>query len=74
MLGIGSGPANTKAVIGEERILALVLEFTLIWISIKLAAESFFLWSMVLGVYIFKRGGRKWFHYVIKIRVEIEVT
>lgn len=74
MLYIGSGLANTKPVIGEERILAWLSEFTLIWISIKLAVESFFLWNMVLKVYIFKIGGRKWSHCVIKIRVEIEVT
>lgn len=60
---IGSSPANTKAGIGEERALAWSLEFTLIRLSIKLAAESFFLWNMVLEVYIFKRGGRKWLHY-----------
>lgn len=70
---IGLGSVNIKVVIGEERILVWSLEFILIWIFIKLVAESFFLWNMVLEVYIFKRGGRKWFYYVIKIRVEIEV-
>lgn len=63
-----------KPAIGEERTLAWILEFYLIYASIKLAVENFFLWNIVLEVYIFKREGRKWSHYVIKIRVEIEVT
>ena len=50
------------------------LEFILIYVSIKLAVENFFLWNMVLEVYIFKREGRKLSHYVIKISVEIEAT
>jgi hypothetical protein len=65
---------NTKPVVGEERILACSLEFFLINVSVKLAVGNFFLWNMVLEVYIFKREGRKWSRYAIKIRVEIEVT
>lgn len=55
MLYIDLGLTNTKPVIGEERILDWSLEFFLIYVSVKLAVENFFLWNMVLEVYIFKK-------------------
>lgn len=38
----------------------------------KVGCRKFFFVEYVLEVYIFKREGRKWFYYVIKISVEIE--
>lgn len=40
----------------------------------KVGCRKLFPVEYVLEVYIFKREGRKWSHYVIKISVEIEET
>lgn len=55
MLYINSCQTNTKPVFGEERILAQSSEFFLIYVSIKLAVETFFLWNTGLEAYVFKR-------------------
>lgn len=73
MLSIDSCQTNTKPVIGEERMLARCAESFLIYVSLRLAVENFPVEHSVGGVHFQKRG-RKWARYVIKIRVEIEVT